>query len=278
MKSCERTNPWRQKGRFLLRYAYCGVRLPRIMLLAPLSKAGRAFLKDLSVLLGWPYPKPPAAIAKIPLDEVLPEGGACRILAPVAANGNISLLELLCIAGLVTRHRPKRLFEIGTFDGRTSLNLIANAPQDARLWTLDLPPQDVENTVYRLDEGEKAFVRKIQSGSRFLSDPHRDRIVQIYADSGQYDPGELAGTMDMVFVDGSHTYDYVLSDTRLALRLLGRSGVIIWHDYDSVWPDVTDALNGVYRDETRLNSLRSIEGTSLAFAVVSPEAPGRKTT
>ena len=38
--------------------------------------------------------------------------------------------------------------------------------------------------------------------------------------------------MDFIFVDGSHSYDYVLNDSRKALSLLrGGKGIILWHDY-----------------------------------------------
>lgn len=265
------TTSWLSKMNFLLRYMYCGVCFPWVMLRAPFSRPRRAFIKHISTLLGWAYPTPAAAVPKCSLADVWPLDGACRIMAPETADGNVSLLELLCINGVVMRNHPMRIFEIGTFDGRTSLNMIANAPEDAHLWTLDLPPQNVESTAYRLDEGEKAFVRKTESGARFRSSSYRDRITQIYADSGRYDPQELTGVLDLVFVDGSHSFDYVLSDTRLALRLLRSGGVIIWHDYDGVWPDVTHALNQIYSENTRLRSMHSLKGTTLVVARVDAD-------
>ncbi len=259
---------WRNKSNFVLRCIFCLARFPWIMLCAPFTRARREFVKQLSTLLGWAYPRPRAIVSKCPIASVWPPDGACRVLEPVQADGNVSLIELLCINGLVRKKQPLRLFEIGTFDGRTSLNMIANAPEGAKLWTLDLPPQKINSTVYSLNEGEKSFVNKAGSGARFQDSSCGERIIQLYADSAKYNPGTLISTMDLVFVDGSHTYNYVLSDTRLAMKLLRPGGLLIWHDYDGVWPDVTNALNKLFSEDPRMVHMRSIEGTTLVFAVI----------
>lgn len=70
---------------------------------------------------------------------------------------------------------------------------------------------------------------------------------------------------DFVFVDGSHTYEYVMSDSEKALGLLPNDGgVVLWHDYGE-WPGVTRALNELQAGDQRFAGLRHIEGTSLAL-------------
>src|SRR6188768_1735878 len=61
------------------------------------------------------------------------------MLEPQAIDGNVSLYELFVINALVAQRAPLRIFEFGTFNGRTTLNLAANSPADARVFTLDLP-------------------------------------------------------------------------------------------------------------------------------------------
>lgn len=39
------------------------------------------------------------------------------------SNGNISVFELTVITQLVKNNQPKYIFEIGTFNGRTTMNL-----------------------------------------------------------------------------------------------------------------------------------------------------------
>ena len=70
--------------------------------------------------------------------------------------------------------------------------------------------------------------------------------------------------MDFVFVDGSHSYEYVLNDTRVALNLLNNSkGIIMWHDYG--WREVVRALNELYMNDPKLNNLKHIADTSLVI-------------
>ena len=65
------------------------------------------------------------------------------------------------------------------------------------------------------------------SGTRFRGTDCESRITQLYGDSATYDFSRHVGTVDLVFVDGSHSYEYVVSDSRLSLSLLrGGKGVI----------------------------------------------------
>jgi hypothetical protein len=63
-------------------------------------------------------------------------------------------------------------------------------------------------------------------------------------------------------VDGSHNYDYVMSDTRAAMDIANGGGVVVWHDY-GVWEDVTKALDELEQREGY--GLRNISGTSLVY-------------
>ena len=49
------------------------------------------------------------------------------------------MLEVMVIAALAREAAPANAFEIGTFDGRTTLNIAANLRAGGKVWTLDLP-------------------------------------------------------------------------------------------------------------------------------------------
>ena len=70
----------------------------------------------------------------------------------------------------------------------------------------------------------------------------------------------MLGRAGLVFVDGSHAYDYVVADTDTALRLVANKGMVIWHDY-GVWDGVTRALEEI--ETSRHLGLRHVRGTSL---------------
>jgi predicted O-methyltransferase YrrM len=215
----------------------------------------------------------PADIPAVGVDELTRESGAIALRAVLAQPGNASVLELVVLARLVRQFRPHALFEIGTFDGRTTLNLAANSPEDAVVYTLDLPREQLEQTQYEILKTDRLHVDKDASGARFAGADCAGKIRQLYGDSATFDFAPYEGQIDFVFVDGSHAYEYVLNDTRVALQLLrGGRGVIVWHDYGGVFDfagvdDVTRALNRLYAELPEMSGCVRVEGTTLAVLV-----------
>jgi hypothetical protein len=159
----------------------------------------------------------------------------------------------------------EEIIEMGTFDGRTTLNFAVNAPPQFSIFTLDLPPQTPPK--FALAAGERAYVDKPRSGRHF-AEPRPEfaaaasRITQAYGDSATFDWSAHLGRAALVFVDGSHAYDYVVADSATARALVAPGGLVLWHDY-GVWEGVTRALEQLDA-EARLG-LKHIRGTSLVI-------------
>lgn len=224
---------------------------------------GRVLLREMSeYLFGKGFGNEPRLL---PLTKLAEHKTPLRIHALESADGNVTLEELLVLISAVAQRKPERLFEIGTFDGRSTLNLAANAGPDAKLWTLDLPQEQLADARFAIDSRETRYVLKSVSGSRFADTVEATKITQLYGDSATFDYSPYVGKMDFVFVDASHTYEYVMNDSRKALALIGRrNGVIFWHDY-SAWDGVTRALNELYAGHPTFANLKWIEGTTLAI-------------
>lgn len=120
-----------------------------------------------------------------------------------------------------------------------------------------------------LTGGEALFVRKAVSGGRFAGTPEQDQITQLYGNSIEFDFSPYHGKCDLVFVDGSHAFEYVLADTRNARLPARENGLIIWHDYGE-WPEVALALNYLHQTEKDLWNFFRIEGTTLVFSYRKP--------
>lgn len=186
-----------------------------------------------------------------------------RLVETSKRDGNVNLAELAILAQAAAAIPPDRIVvEIGTFDGRTTLNLAVNAGA-ARVFTLDLPPD--ERTAFALAPGERQYVDKPQPGARFrdCGAPWRAaarRITQLLGDSVTFDWTPYERRAGLAFVDGSHAYEYVRKDTETALRLVAKGGIVLWHDYGR-WDGVSRALEEL-EAERRLG-LRHIAGTSL---------------
>src|SRR6185369_37884 len=96
---------------------------------------------------------------------------------------------------------------------------------EASVFTLDLPPD--ERAAFALAPGERQYVDKPQPGARFraAAQPWRTaagRITQLLGDSATFDWSPYAGRAGLVFVDGSHAYDYVRKDSATAMRLVAK--------------------------------------------------------
>jgi hypothetical protein len=183
---------------------------------------------------------------------------------PKKNQGDVNLAELSILASAAASvSAGSEIIEIGTFDGRTTLNLSINAPAHLSVFTLDLPPDTAPK--FDLAPGERAFVEKPRSGRNFVEAPPEwalpaKRITQMFGDSATFDWSAHRGRAGLVFVDGSHAYDYVIADTDTAFSLIAQKGVVMWHDY-GVWEGVTRALDEI--EAGRHLGLRHIRGTSL---------------
>ena len=172
--------------------------------------------------------------------------------------------ELLFLCSAVRRFRPRRILEFGTYLGNTTLHLAANAPDGARVYTVDLPP-DTAPAVTGLSTHDRIVASETAAalGSRFRGTPYEARITQILTDSATYDFRLYEADFDFIFVDASHTYEYVKRDSETALSILAPGGLVFWHDYVSPI-ELTDVFR--YLNELgRSRPLRHIRGTRLVY-------------
>lgn len=208
-------------------------------------------------------------VPSVPLSSVWNGAVHVNLPYPDSQDGNVSALESLVIASITRTQNPLSIFEIGTFNGRTTANIAANSAENAKIITLDLPKSELKNTQYQLSQFEKKYVDKTESGQVFKGTNLASKITQLYGDSGNFDFSPYYSKMDLVFVDASHTYDYVVKDTETALKLISPTGgVILWHDYGVYAWEVTQALNDLFKQKKSLKNLKHIQETTLVMLEV----------
>lgn len=236
-----------------------------------LRRKHRGLLYILSRYFGFEH----APIATIPTLSIRDTVGSiieAHLTACEETDGNVSFLELAVISALVRLSQPRICFEIGTFDGRTTLNMAMNAPDGCQVFTLDLPMSDKTVASLALEANDLMFIQKPASGTRFRQHPLEKCIRQLYGDSATFDLSEFHNRIDFMFIDGSHSYDYVRTDSLNALKLVRHGGVIVWHDYDTPhWHGLTRALNELHEQIPEFRHIRHIEGTSLCILRRKPE-------
>lgn len=157
--------------------------------------------------------------------------------------------ELSTLSTLVYQLKPKTIFEIGTYNGFTTLHFAYNAPEDSKIYTLDLPPDfEVQDKAhYSYDDLMVVELSKKNIANRvYKKDPMGRKIIELFGDSEKFDFSPYYGKMDLIFIDGNHSHQYVKSDTENAFKMLSPNGVILWHDFDYIiHRDVFKFLNNL---------------------------------
>jgi Methyltransferase domain len=205
----------------------------------------------------------PTSLPKVAWSDVFHQQKV-SVIETAKRSGNVTLNELAILAEAAAGiPNGTEVLEIGTFDGRTTINLALNAPARSLIFTLDLLPN--QPTQIQLEHGERQYVEKPMPGTRFSHNRRSipeltERITQLFGDSATFDWSDHYGKVGLVFVDGSHAYDYVRVDSATAMRLAAINGVVLWHDY-GVWEGVTRALEDL--EATKNLGLQHIRGTSL---------------
>lgn len=139
-------------------------------------------------------------------------------------------IDLLSLCLLCRALEPDVVFEIGTFVGYTALHMALNTPDATRIHTLDLPPERRDPTLRTTATDHKLIDRDV--GPALFEDSEVSHKVQRhFGDSATFDYSPWHDAVDLFFVDGAHSYEYVRSDTENAFRCTRPGGVIVWHDY-----------------------------------------------
>jgi predicted O-methyltransferase YrrM len=172
-------------------------------------------------------------------------------------------IDLLALCLLCRALEPAVIFEIGTFVGYTSLHMALNTPPGTRIHTLDLPPQpDLRDPTLRTTATDHKLIDRDVGPALFEGTAVADRVDRLYGDSATFDYGPWHDSVDLFFVDGAHSYEYVRSDTENAFRCVRPGGVIAWHDYGRLEQSgVTRYLHELARDR----EIFAVPNGSVAF-------------
>jgi len=245
------------------RYTITGALLfLKSLLLYPFSKLARHRLSNAYHMLSYPF----FGKTYVELSYLLKNEDLQVCLSPLKSREhNVDAFELLSICALIKDNLCNTIFEIGTYDGRTTRAMAMNLSDRAsKIYTLNLPPDvlDVELETSNTDVG---LSKKVVSGDRFIGTPEECKIVQLWGDSAVFDFFPYYKKMDLVFIDGAHSKEYVKSDTQNAMNLIKtEGGFIVWHDAHLY--GVVQYLSELIK--TNNGPVYFIKGTSLAFARV----------
>jgi hypothetical protein len=90
--------------------------------------------------------------------------------------------EMMVLAAVAKFTGAKNLLEIGTFDGNTALNLAANSPPEARVTTVDLPPDWNGQWVVPVPRTFRNVTDRKRVGLQYRDTVYAHKIHQVYCD------------------------------------------------------------------------------------------------
>lgn len=132
--------------------------------------------------------------------------------------------------------------EIGTFKGETAKFLAKKLPNLEMLYCIDpwITYDNYEVTLGRNKKG-KDFNRLYEAAKNTLKEFNNVKIIKEFSSNAvlKFDDYSL----DFVFIDGNHAYEYVLQDIMMWYTKIKNGGIISGHDYGKERFGVTEAVN-----------------------------------
>lgn len=171
--------------------------------------------------------------------------------------GDMPLIDLIALLSLVRQEKAEFVFEFGTWRGRTTLNLAKNIKKTGKVYTLDIPLE--KQPALSLAPEDYSYFKWSQK-KLYQGTKEEQKIVEILEDSFLFNPEEFKEFFDLVFIDGSHSYEYVKNDTQKGLYMLKRKGVICWHDYE-----VCGGVTKYLEELSNFLEVYCFSGTSLCY-------------
>jgi len=129
----------------------------------------------------------------------------------------------------------KKIFEFGTCSGKTTYLMGLNSSDDTRIVSITLNPYHL-NSIRKIDKDNKVSFRNIINESvydkfLFYGKEVEKKIEIIFQNSLNFDYNKYKKEMDLIFIDGGHTYSVVKSDSEKSFEMIKKNGIILWHDY-----------------------------------------------
>ena len=134
-------------------------------------------------------------------------------------DGSSLITDLQLLVSLAGRNEIHSYLEIGTWRGESVYN-VAKEVEDCT--TINLSVADMRKLGWNINYAEQHAILSKKNPN----------ILHLEANTKTFDFGSLNKKYDLIFIDGDHSYDMVLSDTRNVFKhLVHENTVVVWHDY-----------------------------------------------
>ena len=162
----------------------------------------------------------------------------------------------------------KNIFEFGTCSGKTTYLMGLNSPSDAKIISLTLNPNDSRDLKKNIKDNKISYRNIINESiyQKFLfsGTSIEDKIEVQFINSLNFDHSKYLNQLDLIFIDGGHTYSIVKSDSEKSFKMIKPNGIILWHDYVPGKKSAKDVVRYI-NEISKIKKIKKIKNTSLCF-------------
>jgi cephalosporin hydroxylase len=155
-----------------------------------------------------------------------------RIYIPICLESMQKRSEIHQFSKLVNRMKPKIILEIGTANGGTLFLLSRLSTENATIISVSLPVNPyIEGINYKPTLFFKSFSPNTQHMNIIKGNSHQKKVLNKVKKI-------LKGRkIDLLFIDGDHTYNGVKQDFQMYSPMVKKGGIIAFHDIVEVPED-----------------------------------------
>jgi predicted O-methyltransferase YrrM len=160
-----------------------------------------------------------------------------------ARCGSLKPTDALILARILFRNKPRNILEVGSFLGLSTRFLLdVSSKWDAVVTAVDpnIPHRVFDNPKDLLELLNARYLNnRLEIVTAYFGNPSSCMTGQIpIVNSG------LGSAYDLIFIDGDHSYESVIDNFNLSLKMLAQGGCIVFHDALS-WDGVEKALEDI---------------------------------
>lgn len=134
-------------------------------------------------------------------------------------DGSSLIMDLHLLKALAGRENVNSYFEIGTWRGESVYN-VSKEIDDCT--TMNLSEQEMKALGWSAKYAEQHGILSKKN----------DKILHLDGNSKDFNFAGLDKKYDLIFIDGDHSYDMVLNDTKKVFQhLTHENTIVVWHDY-----------------------------------------------
>lgn len=179
-------------------------------------------------------------------------------------EGTSLITDILLLKKIASQFDSCKYLEIGSWRGESVVNISENA---AHCTTINLPKEEMRNMNLK-----KEFIDLHGFFSKNLKN-----VSEIAHNSKTFNFDELDHDYNLIFIDGDHSYEGVLNDTKKTFNLRkDDKSIIVWHDYGYSpervrFPTLKAILDGVPASEHK--NLYHVSNTLCAVYIENCHLP-----